>query len=145
MKVIPVTNEEELKECFAIRINVFVDEQKVPEDEELDEYDESPEACAHLLLLDEDKPIATGRWKVYEEGTAKLQRIAVLKEHRRGGIGRLLIQALEDHAREAGMKKAVLDGQCQAEGFYHKLGYRTLPGEPFLDAGILHVRMIKEL
>lgn len=145
MKVIPVSTRRELEECFAIRIQVFVEEQKVPLEEELDEYDESPEACAHLLLKDGELPVATGRWKVYEEGTAKLQRIAVLKEHRKGGVGRLLIQALEDHARKAGMKRAVLDGQCQAQGFYQKLGYHTVPGEPFLDAGILHVRMEKEL
>jgi predicted GNAT family N-acyltransferase len=145
MNVISVTTREELDACLAIRIKVFVEEQKVPADEELDDYDASPEACHHLLLSEGDKPIATGRWKVYEEGVAKLQRIAVLQEHRSGGIGKLLVQALEDSARQAGMKYSKLDGQCHAEGFYQKLGYHTVPGEPFLDAGILHVSMVKEL
>lgn len=145
MNVIPVTSRRELDDCLAIRMEVFVNEQKVLADLELDEYDVSPEACHHILLAAGEKPIGTGRWKVYEEGTAKLQRIAVLKEHRGGGTGRLLVEALEDNARQAGMKRTVLDGQCYAEGFYHKLGYRTVSTEPFLDAGILHVRMIKDL
>lgn len=145
MNVISVSTREQLEACFAIRIKVFVEEQKVPADLEMDEYDLSPQACRHVLLKDGDKPVATGRWKVYEDGTAKLQRIAVLKEYRKGGVGKQLMLALEDSARQAGMTQALLDGQCTAEGFYHKLGYQTVSEEPFLDAGILHVRMIKQL
>lgn len=145
MNIIHVTAQEELESCFAIRIKVFVDEQNVPAEEELDEYDTSPEACRHLLLMDGDKPVATGRWKVYEPGVAKLQRIAVLKEYRSGGVGRLMVHGLEIDAREQGMDSAVLDGQLYAEGFYRKLGYTTISEEPFLDAGILHVRMVKKL
>lgn len=145
MEIIPVTAREQLEDCFSIRIKVFVEEQKVPRDLEMDEYDVSPDACRHILLKDGDKPAATGRWKVYEEGTAKLQRIAVLKEYRSSGIGKILVLALEDDARKAGMDTVILDGQCTAEGFYKRLGYTTVPGEPFLDAGILHVRMTKKL
>ncbi|WP_438446667.1 GNAT family N-acetyltransferase [Gorillibacterium sp. sgz5001074] len=145
VNTIRVTTQEELEACFGIRIKVFVEEQQVPEDLEMDEYDVSPEACHHILLLDGDKPAATGRWKEYRPGVAKLQRIAVLKEYRSKGIGRILVQALEDDARACGMASTLLDGQCTAEGFYHRLGYRTEPGEPFQDAGILHVRMTKEL
>ncbi|RAV05444.1 GNAT family N-acetyltransferase [Paenibacillus sp. YN15] len=145
MIIIPVATRQELDACLAIRMEVFVNEQQVPFEEELDEYDVSPEACHHVLMTDGDKPVATGRWKVYEDGTAKLQRIAVLKEYRGGGTGRLLMEALEDSARQAGMKRAILDGQCHAEGFYKKQGYQTISTEPFLDAGILHVRMVKEL
>lgn len=147
MRIIAVTSREDLEKCFAIRMKVFVEEQQVPPELELDEFDESPQACSHILLLDGDEPVATGRWREYGEkpGTAKLQRIAVMKDHRKGGWGSLIIRALEESARQAGMTQAALDGQCQAEGFYQKLGYRTLPGEPFLDAGILHVHMEKDL
>lgn len=145
MTIIEVTTRQQLDACKAVRLNVFVDEQQVPVEEEMDEYDASPQACHHLLLTDGDKPAATGRWRVYEDGTAKLQRIAVLKEYRGGGTGRQLMEALENSARQAGMKRTILDGQCQAEGFYNKLGYVTVSTEPFLDAGILHVRMQKEL
>jgi predicted GNAT family N-acyltransferase len=145
MDIIAVTTREELEDCFGIRIKVFVEEQQVPHDLEMDEYDVSPDACRHLLVRDGDKAVATGRWKVYEEGTAKLQRIAVLPEYRSHGLGRILVLGLEEDARKAGMKAAILDGQCTAEGFYKKLGYRTISEVPFLDAGILHVRMMKDL
>lgn len=145
MNVIRVKTQEELEACFGIRVQVFVEEQQVPLDLEMDEYDVSPEACRHILVLDGDKPVATGRWKEYCPGIAKLQRIAVLRDYRSKGLGKLLVQALEEQAREAGMTSTLLDGQCTAEGFYHRLGYRTEPGEPFLDAGILHVRMTKPL
>lgn len=145
MEIIAVTNREQLEACLAIRIRVFVEEQKVPWDLEMDEYDASPDACRHILMKDGDKPAATGRWTVYEDGIAKLQRIAVMEEYRGRGVGKQLVLALEDDARRAGMRGVLLDGQCTAEGFYHSLGYATEPGEPFLDAGILHVRMTKPL
>lgn len=145
MNIIAVTTREELEECFGIRMKVFVEEQQVPHDLEMDEYDVSPDACRHLLARDGDKAVATGRWKVYEEGTVKLQRIAVLPEYRSRGVGRILVLGLEEDARKAGMNAAILDAQCSAEGFYNKLGYRTISEEPFLDAGILHVRMMKDL
>lgn len=140
-----VTTQEQLEECFNIRVTVFVKEQNVPREEELDEYDESPKACRHFLVRDGSRPVGTSRWKVYEEGVAKLQRIAVMKDYRSKGIGRLLVIAMEEDAKQQGMHTAILDGQCTAEGFYHRLGYKTESTEPFLDAGILHVRMSKEL
>lgn len=146
MKTVIVSNQEELNECFDIRIKVFVEEQNVPADLELDEYDESPAACRHLLLRDGEQGVGTGRWKFYDEqGTAKLQRVAVRKEYRGTGAGKMIILAMEKDAKEHGAKSSILDGQCQAEGFYRKLGYEVISEEPFLDAGILHVRMKKLL
>jgi predicted GNAT family N-acyltransferase len=145
--IIHVETPEQLQECFAVRFEVFVEEQKVPRDIEIDEYDASPSACRHLLIRDREsgQAVATGRWKPFEEQAAKLQRIAVLKPYRGYGIGRLVLDALESDARAQGYRSAVLDGQTQAEPFYSKLGYRTISSEPFLDAGIWHVRMQKSL
>jgi predicted GNAT family N-acyltransferase len=146
MEIIPVKTQEQLDKCLAIRFKVFVDEQQVPPEEEVDEYDASPEACRHVLLLDEGRPLATGRWRFYDgNGTAKLQRVAVLRECRGKGLGKELILGMERQAKEAGAASAILDGQCQAEQFYRKLDYETVSSEPFLDAGILHVRMKKRL
>lgn len=145
MEIIQVNTLEQLQECFAVRFEVFVEEQKVPRDIELDEYDVSPEACRHLLLRDSEsgQAVATGRWKPFEGQAAKLQRIAVRKACRGLGIGKLVLEELEKDARAHGCTSAVLDGQTQAEQFYSKLGYRTISEEPFLDAGIWHVRMEK--
>lgn len=140
-----VTTKRQLEACFEIRIKVFVEEQKVPRDIEMDEYDEGPQACRHFLVWDGERAVGTGRWKAVGEATAKLQRIAVLPEYRSQGVGRMIVRALEEDAKGQGMAAAVLDGQCTAEGFYQRLGYRTESAEPFLDAGIWHVRMRKEL
>ncbi|MBM7564721.1 GNAT family N-acetyltransferase [Paenibacillus sacheonensis] len=145
MDYIRVTSQDLLEEAIAVRFTVFVDEQKVPADLERDEYDDSPAACHHFVVKDNGKAIAAGRWKEYEPGIAKLQRIAVLLPYRGTGVGRKLIAAMEADAKEAGYTASILGAQCTAEGFYHKLGYETEPGEPFLDAGIPHVNMRKTL
>ncbi|WP_374706629.1 GNAT family N-acetyltransferase [Paenibacillus sp. J2TS4] len=148
MKLIEVRTTEELENCLKVRKEVFVKEQKVPEEIEVDEYDRFPEACSHWLALDEeDRPAGTGRWIFYdrEPDTAKLQRLAVLSRHRGSGLGARLLQALESSAKDAGANYAILDGQCHAEAFYIKQGYETISEKPFLDAGIWHVRMRKRL
>lgn len=145
LTIIPVHTEEQLKGCFSVRINVFVEEQQVPPDLEMDEFDDSWTACRHFLATDGPKPIGAARWRRYDEQTAKLQRIAVLATYRGRGIGRLLIQAMENDIRAAGVPVVILDAQTQAESFYRKLGYETISSEPFLDAGIWHVRMRKKL
>ncbi|TVY02387.1 GNAT family N-acetyltransferase [Cohnella terricola] len=131
--------------AFDVRVEVFVKEQGVPRDMELDEYDESPTACNHYIVEEGGKPIAAGRFKTFEPGVAKMQRIAVLRSYRGSGIGKFLLQAMEEEARRLGYRESVLDAQCSAEAFYLKLGYVTESEEPFLDAGIEHVRMRKVL
>ncbi|MDI4645615.1 GNAT family N-acetyltransferase [Cohnella hashimotonis] len=145
MKSKLVTEQSELEQALALRMDVFVKEQGVASDEEVDEYDESPSACRHFLVTDEGEPVAAGRWKAFEPGVAKLQRIAVRLPYRGRSIGRLLVSAMEEDASALGYDSAVLDAQCSAEPFYEKLGYTTISAEPFYDAGILHVRMSKAL
>lgn len=145
MQVIRIATPEALELALGVRLEVFVNEQKVPAEEEVDQYDVSPEAARHVLLMDGETPVAAGRFISFAPDTAKLQRIAVRKKYRGQGVGNQLVQALEAWAKEAGFTKSVLDAQCQAEKFYEKLGYRTISEEPFLDAGIPHVRMTKEL
>ncbi|WP_410511662.1 GNAT family N-acetyltransferase [Paenibacillus sp. BR2-3] len=144
-EIVCVTTEEQLQKGLDIRTKVFVEEQKVPAEEEIDEYDVISGNVHHVLLMDEGVPVATGRMIYYKADTAKMQRIAILKEYRSKGYGRVLLLALEEMARELGLKSAILDGQCQAEPFYTKLGYEVISTEPFYDAGILHVRMQKAL
>ncbi|MHA6532565.1 GNAT family N-acetyltransferase [Paenibacillus sp. BAC0078] len=144
-EIVRVTTEEQLRWGLDIRMKVFVEEQKVPAEEEIDEYDVLGDNVHHVLLLDEGVPVAAGRLIYYKAGTAKMQRIAVHKEYRSKGYGRILLLALEELARELGLEASILDAQCQAENFYSKLGYKVISTEPFYDAGILHVRMEKAL
>ncbi|MDO3677238.1 GNAT family N-acetyltransferase [Paenibacillus ehimensis] len=145
LSIMPVHTEEQLRSCFAVRIRVFVEEQGVAPEEEMDDYDASPSAARHFLIMNGNEPAAAARWIMYDGKTAKLQRIAVMKPYRGQGIGRQIIQAMEEDVRAQGVPAVILDAQTQAEAFYEKLGYRTISDEPFLDAGIWHVRMRKEL
>lgn len=144
-KIVMIEKESQLQRCLAVRREVFVEEQQVPEELEVDSYDRMDSTAGHVLVEASDVDAAAGRFTPYQDGAAKMQRVAVRSAYRGQGLGRVLMDGLEDAARSAGYKRAVLDSQCHAEGFYHSLGYRTLPGEPFYDAGILHVRMEKEL
>lgn len=145
MKITYVTNEQELELCFQVRKEVFVEEQQVPLDLEMDEYDVFPLVCGHILLTDQEIPIGTARLKSYDGHTAKFQRIAVTKDYRGKGAGKRLLDALEARSIELGYTSAILDAQVQAEPFYVKSGFRTVSLETFLDAGIPHVRMEKNL
>ncbi|MBP1961311.1 GNAT family N-acetyltransferase [Paenibacillus aceris] len=145
MEIIRVTTQDQLQECFKVRFKVFVDEQQVPEHLEMDEKDESPETCHHFLIVDGEQPVAAARWYEYQPQTAKMQRVAVLKEYRGKSLGKQIILAMEQQAREENCTSSILDAQCQAEGFYNQLGYQVISTEPFYDAGILHVRMKKPL
>ncbi|WP_018756626.1 GNAT family N-acetyltransferase [Paenibacillus terrigena] len=144
-QIIQVKTEEELNKCLSIRLEVFVHEQQVPEDLEIDEYDTLAGKAYHVLLEHEGQAVATGRLTIYQDHMAKMQRIAVKKAYRGYGYGRVLLLALEQIAKDLGLSDAILDAQCQAEIFYAKLGYEVISQEPFYDAGILHVRMKKPL
>lgn len=140
MKIEHITDKQNLKKAFYIRTKVFVEEQGVPPENEIDEYEDVSE---HVVVEENDHPVATGRVRI-EHGVAKLQRICVLKECRKSGLGRVVVEALEQIAKEKGIPKAKLGAQIQAKTFYEKLGYKQVSGE-FMDEGIPHVEMVKYL
>ena len=140
MEIKRIKNKDELQDAFDIRLKVFVEEQGVPRENELDEYEDLSE---HLVLYEDNRPVATGRFRVVH-GDAKLQRICVLKEYRKLGLGKTVIESLESIAREKGCKTAILGAQIQAKEFYEKLGY-TQSSDLFMDEGIPHVEMTKQL
>lgn len=140
MNVKIVESEQELQQAYDIRMVVFVEEQNVPPEEEIDDLEGS---AIHFIGYDHENPVGASRLRFVEE-YGKLERICVLKEARGKSFGKEIIQAMEKVVQEKGFKKAKLNAQTHAEGFYQKLGYHTISGE-FMDAGIPHVTMIKEL
>jgi len=142
---VTVDSASELAECRKIRQVVFIEEQGVPPDLEYDHYDASPDAAIHVMASYDGIPAGCGRLIRYDDHTAKLQRLAVLADYRGKGVGKALVQELEHHAKVQGYDACILDGQCQAEPFYTRLGYVTISQEPFEDAGIMHVRMRKKI
>lgn len=142
MDVSRIESDAQLADAFAIRRAVFIEEQDVPEELELDEHDET---ATHVLATAEGEPVGTARLIEYDEGVGKVQRVAVVESHRGTGVGEALMAKVESLAREAGYEKLVLDAQVPVVGFYERLGYDLLDDETFMDAGIPHKRMGKPL
>jgi len=123
--------------CKAIRSKVFIEEQGVPIQEELDDKDGQAKTL-HFLALDGDKPVGTARLINHQQ----IGRMAVLKDYRSKSVGALLLRAvvrksLELHQSTDAMPRIHLHSQISATGFYEKYGF-TVFGEEFLDAGIPH-------
>jgi predicted GNAT family N-acyltransferase len=123
----------------AVRLTVFVGEQHVPRELELDERDDF---CRHLLAEDGARAIGTCRIDLGAGG--KVGRVAVLAEYRGCGVGTALMEHFHAIAVETGLGKVWCNAQLAAAPFYSKLGYR-IRGERFYEAGIKHVRMEKAL
>ncbi|MCG1016572.1 GNAT family N-acetyltransferase [Bacillus velezensis] len=140
MESIIVKTEKQLNDAFFVRKEVFVKEQHVPEEEEIDQFEDTSE---HIVIYDGGQPVGAGRWRL-KDGHGKLERICVMKSHRSLGVGAIMMQALEKAAAAKGAGSFILHAQTQAVPFYEKQGYRVTSGEEFLDAGIPHLEMIKE-
>jgi predicted GNAT family N-acyltransferase len=123
-----------------LRVRVFCDEQGVERRAELDGLDDE---ATQIVAVDDAEVIATCRLR-FVNGECKLERMAVERRHRGGGVGRALLDAAEDEAGRLGASSMLLHAQRRAEGFYAAAGYRA-EGEPFDEEGIEHVRMRKPL
>ncbi|MGW9439479.1 GNAT family N-acetyltransferase [Streptomyces sp. NPDC055607] len=137
--------------CFAVRREVFVEEQGVPKELEYDAYDAT---AVHVLAVRADGlPLGTGRLLHGADAAGKtggdasvgsLGRLAVAKAARGLGVGAALVRGIEDAARERGLAAVDLHAQTHALGFYERLGYEAY-GPEFPDAGIPHRAMRKAL
>jgi predicted GNAT family N-acyltransferase len=141
VEVVIVKTDKELKDAFYVRQTVFVQEQNVPIEEEIDAYEED---SVHFVLYDDDKkPIGAGRYRTFDE-YGKVERICILSTNRKGGAGKAVMNKIEEYALNNGAPALKLNAQTQAIPFYSKLGYEVISDE-FLDAGIPHKTMIKHL
>ena len=122
-----------------LRIEIFVKEQGVPEENEFDEYDlEVP----HLVIFSDGEAVATGRNIPYGENTVKIGRIAVKKDKRGMGLGEKIVIELLRKAREDGAKTVKVGAQTHAVGFYEKCGFELLGTPEYLEENIPHYDMI---
>ena len=161
-RVSVVTTIEEMAEALAVRRAVFVEEQRISEDEEIDHYDGDPATvtdAVHVLGRLDGRPVATARLLLDMAGEGSsgdagipgrssedagypgryphIGRVAVLKEQRGRYWGVGVMEALHEEARRRGYAGVTLGAQEYAVGFYARLGY-VARGELFLDAGIEH-------
>ncbi|GGH83935.1 putative GNAT family N-acyltransferase [Pullulanibacillus pueri] len=140
MDIIIVENEQQYQDALTVRKTVFVEEQQVPMELEVDEHEKS---AVHFVIYHEKHPVGAGRIRIKGQ-TAKVERICVLKEARGQNIGLALMQRIEHVALEKGLKTLVLHAQTHAQGFYEKLGYKVT-SDLFYDANIPHVEMTKAI
>jgi predicted GNAT family N-acyltransferase len=140
IRIRTVSSKSELETAVAIRLRVFVEEQGVPEAIELDGDDER---ARHFLAIHSGKAVGTAR-VVMRRGSAKIGRMAVLKSHRRKGVGKRLLKRAVQMARQSGAKKVYLHAQVAVIGFYETLNFRSV-GPVFDEAGIPHRRMERTL
>ncbi|MEU7554565.1 GNAT family N-acetyltransferase [Streptomyces sp. NPDC044571] len=144
------TSQADRELCFAVRREVFVVEQSVPESIEYDAYDAD---AVHVLAVGPDgEPLGAGRLlhgsaaaaKTGAEDVGALGRLAVLKSARGLGVGVALVRAIEAEAARRGLTAVDLGAQTHALGFYERLGYVAY-GPEFVEAGIPHRSMRRAL
>jgi predicted GNAT family N-acyltransferase len=141
IKVIAIESPADMERAFAIRRRVFIEEQRVPEEIEMDAEDSS---AFHALAILDGVAIGCGRMLEHGDGEVKIGRMAVLREFRNTGVGAHILRFLVNRARMRGFRKAVLHAQLTAEGFYLKEGFRPVDGV-FDEAGIAHRKMERDL
>ena len=139
--------------AYALRHEVFVVGQDVPAELERDELDATAQ---HAVALDDDRTVGTGRLvdgRIGEDlrlvpgtpGTVgTIGRMAVAKDVRGAGVGRALLDVLVERARALGLPVVELHAQLHAKAFYERAGFEPF-GEVYLEAGIEHLGMRKEL
>jgi predicted GNAT family N-acyltransferase len=133
-----VSNEDEFKKVLQIRTEVFIKEQNVPEEIELDGYDDQAD---HFIAFYENRPIGCARVRINKY--AKLERIAILKNQRGKGFGKQLTNFLIEYCKNQDIQEIRMHSQVYVADFYKKIGFETV-GNTFFEAGIEHVEMVLE-
>jgi predicted GNAT family N-acyltransferase len=137
IRVRRLASQKEIAKAFAIRMRVFVKEQGVPAEIELDSDDDR---ATHFLAYIGSRAVGTAR-VVRHHGSAKIGRMAVLKSYRGRGIGKKLLERAMEAAKKWGARKIYLHAQVAVIGFYESMGFRCT-GPIFDEAGIAHRKMI---
>ena len=141
LKVIAIESPADMQRAYAIRRRVFIEEQRVPEEIEMDADDSR---AFHALAIRDGGAIGCGRMVEHGGSEVKIGRMAVLREFRNTGVGAHILRFLIDRALFRGFRKALLHAQLTAEGFYLKEGFKPVGGV-FDEAGIAHRKMERDL
>lgn len=137
IKLKKISSQADLVDALIIRIRVFVQEQQVPAEIELDADDAH---ARHFFARVNGIAAGTAR-VVIHNSSAKIGRMAVLKRYRRRGIGGQLLRRAVSYAKRRGARNIYLHAQVPVIGFYERQGFITI-GKVFNEAGIPHRKMI---
>ena len=134
-----VRNKEDLDNVLRVRKAVFIKEQDVPEEIEIDEFDKT---AKHIMVLYKNKPIGCARIRLINK-KAKLERIAILKKYRGNGFGKILMDYLIDYCKNNNVKEIMMNSQYYLKDYYNKFGFKPR-GKTFMEAGIKHIEMYQK-
>lgn len=132
------TWQEAEQEASFVRKHVFIEEQGVPVDMEIDEFDPT---AKHALAYVDSECVGTARLIALPENIGKIGRMAVLQAYRRQGLGRQLLNALLESCKSQGIAQLELHAQLSAIPFYKQFGF-IAQREIYYEAGIAHRDMI---
>lgn len=138
MEILTKTWREAEIDAFLVRQEVFIREQGVPVELEIDEFDL---AAAHALAYQNAQCIGTGRLVALGKDQAQIGRMAVLAQFRNQGVGTQILKKLINSAKLQGIQKLILHSQVAAMPFYERLGFEA-EGPTYEEAGIPHRNMI---
>ena len=140
VEIFTVEDETRLAEALALRYDVFVGEQAVPIEEEIDSDDRIGSDAIHAIARERGICVGAGRLLLGARESPRIGRMAVQCAARGRGIGARVLRALVDEARDRRYERVILHAQAHAIGFYERHGFVAY-GETFLDAGIPHREM----
>ena len=143
--------EEEFKHYYHLRWKILRAPWHQPEGSEIDDMEDN---CFHIMaikknsdsnVISSDEVFAVARLQPNTDKQAQIRYMAVDKAHERQGIGRQLVNTIEQHARDSGYKQISLDAREPAIGFYKKLGYQEVEKTYLLFDEIQHYQMLKNI
>lgn len=141
LQVKTVDYQAEIADIKNIRIKVFQEEQGVAAELEFDGLDDD---AIHLLAYQNNKAIGTARIREINRDTIKIERLAVLPEARKQGVGKKLMEVALENIYQRNKSQVIVHAQEYVSHLYQQLGFKTV-GEKFSEASIDHVKMIKLL
>lgn len=133
-----------LERCLNVRSEVFIIEKGVPKEIEVDNYDTLNEQCNHFLLKYNGIDVGAIRCLHISADAIQIQRLCFLKEYRKLGLGRTVIEYIENYYGNQGVTEVRLDAKYEVSGFYEKCGYKKI-SDIFIEANIEHIKMMKEI
>ncbi|OTA20994.1 GNAT family acetyltransferase [Xenorhabdus beddingii] len=134
-------DSELIQHAFSIRKQIFADEQGFEAEIDIDEYDD---IALHVVIFDDEKPVGVLRAIPQDDNRLKVGRVAVLKDYRGRGVGRKIMEFIEDYGRKNKVSAIELSSQCHARPFYESLGYQAR-GEIYLEEGAEHIFMVLDV
>ncbi len=134
------TSEQDVLKVMVVRGIVFIEEQQVDWEGEIDEFETE---AIHFLGEVGGQPVATGRLRVLADGRGKVERIAVRPAWRGLGHARDMVRFVLDHGAALGVRRYVMHAQVYLQKFYEDFGF-CREGGIFVECGIDHITMVRE-